>query len=82
MLLIDSVSASGQIFFTILFKILPGPISINCFTSSFSMFNIVDSFDTHAKVPEHFASLEEAAEKAGTLGAMSVGWDPGLFPYL
>lgn len=44
-----------------------------------SMFNIMDSFDTHAKVPEHYAALESAAKKAGTLGAMSVGWDPGLF---
>ena len=44
-----------------------------------SLFNIVDSFDTHAKVPEHFAALDAAAKKAGTLGAMSVGWDPGLF---
>ncbi len=44
-----------------------------------SMFNVVDSFDTHAKVPEHFAVLDSAAKSAGTLGAMSVGWDPGLF---
>ncbi len=43
------------------------------------MFNIVDSFDTHAKVPEHFAALEKAAKETGHLGGMSIGWDPGLF---
>lgn len=44
-----------------------------------SMFNIVDSFDTHANIPQHFAEVDEAAKKAGTVGAISVGWDPGLF---
>ena len=44
-----------------------------------SLFHIVDSFDTHPKIPEHFAALDAAAKAAGTLGVMSVGWDPGLF---
>ena len=42
-------------------------------------FNTVDSFDTHARVPEYFAALDAAAKAAGRLGAMSIGWDPGLF---
>lgn len=42
-------------------------------------FNIVDSFDTHAKIPEHFAAVNSAAKAAGTLGLISAGWDPGLF---
>ncbi len=42
-------------------------------------FNVVDSFDTHAAVPEHFAAVDAAARRAGTLGVISVGWDPGLF---
>lgn len=44
-----------------------------------SMFNVVDSFDTHAKIPEHFSMVDEASKKAGTVGLISVGWDPGLF---
>lgn len=44
-----------------------------------SMFNTVDSFDTHAKVPEYFASMDETAKKANTLALISCGWDPGLF---
>ena len=43
------------------------------------LFNTVDSFDTHARVPEYFAALDAAAKAAGRLGAMSIGWDPGLF---
>ena len=43
------------------------------------MFNTVDSFDTHAKIPEYFAHMDEVAKKAGTLSIISVGWDPGLF---
>ena len=43
------------------------------------LFNTVDSFDTHARVPEYFAALDAAAKAAGHLGAMSIGWDPGLF---
>jgi len=42
-------------------------------------FNIIDSFDTHAKIPEHFANVDVAARSGGTLGIISVGWDPGLF---
>jgi len=42
-------------------------------------FTVIDSFDTHAKIPEHFARVDEACRKNGTLGIISVGWDPGLF---
>ena len=42
-------------------------------------FNTVDSFDTHAKVPQYFEALDEAGKRSGKLGAMSIGWDPGLF---
>ncbi len=44
-----------------------------------SAFNIVDSFDTHAKINEHFNNVDEAAKKSGKVGIISVGWDPGLF---
>ena len=44
-----------------------------------SMFNVIDSFDTHAKIPEHFNMVDEATKRAGTVGLISVGWDPGLF---
>ena len=44
-----------------------------------SMFNTVDSFDTHAKIPEYFASIDEIAKKSNTLSLISCGWDPGLF---
>lgn len=43
------------------------------------MFNIVDSFDTHAKIPQHFANVDEAAKKGGNVAVISVGWDPGMF---
>lgn len=43
------------------------------------MFNVVDSFDTHANVPEHFAAVDKAAKEGGNVGVISVGWDPGLF---
>ena len=43
------------------------------------LFNIVDSFDTHAKIPEYFAALDEPAKQAGKVAMLSVGWDPGLF---
>ena len=43
------------------------------------MFNVVDSFDTHAKIPEHFANVDAAAKKGGHIGIISVGWDPGMF---
>lgn len=42
-------------------------------------FNVVDSFDTHAKIPEHFARVDEAAAESGHVAMISVGWDPGLF---
>ncbi|MGN0834744.1 MAG: diaminopimelate dehydrogenase [Candidatus Spyradosoma sp.] len=44
-----------------------------------ALFSCVDSFDTHAKIPEHFANVDAAAKKAGTVALISVGWDPGLF---
>ncbi len=44
-----------------------------------ALFNIVDSFDTHAKIPEYFASLDVPAKQAGKVALLSVGWDPGLF---
>lgn len=43
------------------------------------MFNVVDSFDTHAKIPEHYAKVNEAAKRAETIGVISAGWDPGMF---
>lgn len=43
------------------------------------MFHVVDSFDTHAKIPEHFAKVDEAAKSNGKIGIISVGWDPGMF---
>ncbi len=42
-------------------------------------FNVIDSFDTHAKLPQHFANVDAAAKAAGTTAIISVGWDPGLF---
>ena len=42
-------------------------------------FNTVDSFDTHAKIPAYYETLEKVAKEHGTLGAISIGWDPGLF---
>ena len=44
-----------------------------------ALFNIVDSFDTHAKIPEYFAALDTPAKKANKVAMLSVGWDPGLF---
>lgn len=43
------------------------------------LFNVVDSFDTHANIPEHFAKVDAASKAAGTVGLISAGWDPGLF---
>ncbi len=43
------------------------------------MFNVIDSFDTHAKIPEHFKNVDEASKKGGKVAVISVGWDPGLF---
>ena len=42
-------------------------------------FNVVDSFDTHARIPEHFANVDAAAKASGKIGIISVGWDPGMF---
>ena len=42
-------------------------------------FNVVDSFDTHAKIPTHFENVDKAAKNAGNIGIISVGWDPGMF---
>ena len=43
------------------------------------MFNVIDSFDTHAKIPEHYAAVNEAAKSTNHVAIISVGWDPGLF---
>ncbi len=42
-------------------------------------FNVIDSFDTHARIPEHFANVDAAAKESGHVGIISVGWDPGMF---
>lgn len=42
-------------------------------------FNVIDSFDTHAKIPEHFTNVDNAAKDSGKIGIISVGWDPGMF---
>lgn len=42
-------------------------------------FNVIDSFDTHAKIPEHFANVDAAAKAGAHIGIISVGWDPGMF---
>ena len=44
-----------------------------------SMFNCVDSFDTHAKIPEHFANVDKKAKESGKVAVISCGWDPGMF---
>jgi len=46
------------------------------------MFNVIDSFDTHARIPEHFANVDKAAKESGKLGIISLGWDPGMFSLL
>ncbi len=43
------------------------------------MFNTIDSFDTHAKIPEYFAEVDKAAKAGGNTSIISVGWDPGMF---
>ena len=43
------------------------------------MFNVIDSFDTHARIQEHFANVDAAAKEGGHVGIISVGWDPGMF---
>ena len=42
-------------------------------------FNVVDSFDTHARIPEHFANVDAVAKENGTIAVISAGWDPGMF---
>ena len=42
-------------------------------------FNVIDSFDTHARIPEHFANVDSAAQESGKVAIISVGWDPGMF---
>lgn len=42
-------------------------------------FHVVDSFDTHARIPEHFEAVDAAAKESGHVGIISVGWDPGMF---
>ncbi len=42
-------------------------------------FNVIDSFDTHAKIPTHFANVDAAARRGGNVAVISVGWDPGMF---
>ena len=42
-------------------------------------FNVVDSYDTHARIPEHFEQVDRAAAKSGHVAVISGGWDPGLF---
>ncbi len=43
------------------------------------LFNVIDSFDTHAKIPEHFANVDAAAKQSGHTALISAGWDPGMF---
>lgn len=43
------------------------------------LFNVVDSFDTHARIPEHFANVDASAKEGGKVAIISVGWDPGMF---
>ncbi|MDE6672079.1 MAG: diaminopimelate dehydrogenase [Ruminococcus sp.] len=43
------------------------------------IFNVIDSFDTHARIPEHFANVDKSAKDSGHLALISLGWDPGLF---
>ena len=43
------------------------------------LFNVIDSFDTHARIPEHFANVDKAAKEAGHIALISCGWDPGMF---
>ena len=42
-------------------------------------FSVIDSFDTHAKIPEHFANVDAVAKASGKVAIISVGWDPGMF---
>ena len=42
-------------------------------------FNVIDSFDTHAKIPVHYANVDKSAKESGKVAIISVGWDPGMF---
>ncbi|MBR5228287.1 MAG: diaminopimelate dehydrogenase, partial [Firmicutes bacterium] len=42
-------------------------------------FNVIDSFDTHAKIPQHYANVDATASESGKVAIISVGWDPGMF---
>ncbi len=44
-----------------------------------ALYNVVDSFDTHARIPEHFDACDAAAREAGKVALISAGWDPGMF---
>lgn len=44
-----------------------------------AMYNVIDSFDTHANIPAHFQNVDKAAKAAGNIGIISCGWDPGMF---
>lgn len=44
-----------------------------------AMYNVVDSFDTHARIPEHFEAVDAAARESGKVAVISAGWDPGMF---
>ena len=44
-----------------------------------NLFNVVDSFDTHANIPAHFAKVDAAAQESGNVAVISAGWDPGMF---
>lgn len=64
-------------------------VMVNCGGSAFDLpkttpeiaelFSVIDSFDTHAKIPEHYKNVDEAAKKGGNTAIISVGWDPGMF---
>jgi len=43
------------------------------------LFNVIDSFDTHARIPEHFDNVDKAAKESGHIALISCGWDPGMF---
>ena len=43
------------------------------------LYNVIDSFDTHARIPEHFDNVDKASKEAGKIGLISCGWDPGMF---
>ncbi len=46
------------------------------------LFNVIDSFDTHARIPEHFANVDKSAKETNHVGIISMGWDPGMFSLL